>query len=141
MEHEVSSLRQTAKLVQLLVDQLVGGDVVGLSGNLGSGKTTFTQYLARTFGVRERVTSPTFVIMNVYKVREKNARARGIRELCHIDAYRMKNEKELQSIGAQEYIGKKDTITIIEWAERVKSILPSKTLWVSFGYNGKNEDD
>lgn len=135
MEHEVSSLRQTAQLVKHVADQLHGGDVVALTGNLGSGKTTFTQYLARALGVRERVTSPTFVVMNVYDVREKSARERGVRQLCHIDAYRMSGEKELQLIGAQEYIGKGDVVTVIEWAERVKRMLPGKTLWVSFDHD------
>lgn len=132
ISHDVVSMRQTALLARAVADQLHGGDVVGLSGDLGSGKTTFAQYLAQVMGVRERVTSPTFVIMNVYRVREKNARERGVRQLCHIDAYRMKDEKELQSIGAQEHIGNRDTITVIEWGERVKKILPSKTLWISF---------
>lgn len=128
--HNISSLKQTAYVARELARKLQGGDVIALQGNLGAGKTTFTQLLAKELGIRNRVTSPTFVMMNLYAVRNKEARLNGVRHLCHIDAYRLKGAEGLRAIGAEEYIGKYDTIVVIEWAERVKGIIPWKALWI-----------
>ena len=134
ISHNISSLRQTAELARHVVDELHGGDVIALRGNLGTGKTTFTQFLAHELRVRNRVTSPTFVLMKVYSVHNRSAHNRGIQNLCHIDAYRMGGTESLRAIGAEEYIGRQDTVTVIEWAERVKGILGSNTLWISFSH-------
>ncbi len=128
--HGIQSLKQTARIARELAHKLQGGDVLALQGNLGAGKTTFTQLLAKELGIRGRVTSPTFVIMNIYDVRNKEARLNGVRHLCHIDAYRMEDATKLQAIGADEYIGRHDTITVIEWAERVREAIPSRALWI-----------
>lgn len=128
--YDVSSLKELVHVARELAYKLQGGDVIALQGNLGAGKTTFTQLLAKELGIRNRVTSPTFVMMNLYVVRNKESRLNGVRHLCHIDAYRVENTEGLRAIGAEEYIGKHDTITAIEWAERVKSIIPCKALWI-----------
>lgn len=129
---DISSLKQLHMLAQRIAASIKGGDVIALRGELGSGKTAFVQHLSRALGVKGRVTSPTFVIMNVYEVKDTQARERGIRQLCHIDAYRMLSEKDLQSVGGQDFIGTEDTVTAIEWAERVEQMLPPQTLWISF---------
>lgn len=91
-----------------------GGEIIGLSGDLGSGKTIFSKGLATALGVRKNVNSPTFVIMKIYKT-EENIK---IKNFCHIDAYRV-GSQDLESIGAFDYIGDKNTISVIEWIENV----------------------
>ncbi|MEK7649237.1 MAG: tRNA (adenosine(37)-N6)-threonylcarbamoyltransferase complex ATPase subunit type 1 TsaE [Patescibacteria group bacterium] len=128
--HTAVTLKQIARIVHEIAIHLHGGDVIALQGELGAGKTTFTQLLAQELGVRERVASPTFVIMKIYSVRNREARMGGIRHLCHIDAYRLTSSAELYAIAADEYIGRHDGITVIEWAERVKKLIPPKAIWI-----------
>jgi len=111
---------------------LKGGDVVGLIGDLGAGKTVFTRGLAEAFGIKRTVNSPTFTLMKVYKTPKGRL---PIKYLVHIDAYRLKSAQELSSIGAEEYFGRVDTVTIIEWADKIKKILPKKTRFIIFSVN------
>ena len=107
-----------------------GGEIIGLSGDLGGGKTTFVKGLAKGLGVRELVTSPTFVLMKEYGI------------LVHFDLYRLKNKKEIETIGLSDYLGKPDKICVIEWAEKIKDCLkklPAKIIWVKFEYVGENK--
>lgn len=97
-----------------------GGEVILLSGNLGAGKTCLTQGIAKGLGVKGKVNSPTFNIMKIYKIK--------IGTLCHIDAYRLTSGHDLRMIGIDDYLGKKDTVVVIEWAEKVKSIWPKNKI-------------
>ncbi len=103
---------------------LQGGEVLGLVGDLGAGKTTFVQFLAEALGVVGVVRSPTFVLMNVYEVESGKVveRKSGIRRLCHVDAYRLKSEEELKGIGFEEYAGDPATVCVVEWADMVPFI-------------------
>jgi len=130
--HDISSLSQTKTFAKKIASTLHGGDVIALQGDLGAGKTTFVQLLARELGILTRVTSPTFVIMNIYPVHGGDTRIRSLRHLCHIDAYRLTTSDELLAIGVGEYIGRSDTVVVIEWAERVRALLPSGALWITF---------
>lgn len=106
--------------------------VVGLSGDLGTGKTTFTQFIAKNLGVKTKVNSPTFVIMKRYSLPLTRGSAQGARgfnkfkNLFHIDAYRLKNEKELLHLGWQEIISNPENIIFIEWPELVAKAMPKK---------------
>ena len=113
-----------------------GGDVIGLIGDLGAGKTVFTRGLAEAFGIKRSVNSPTFTLMKVYKIPKKES---SIKHLVHIDAYRLKNAQELSSIGAEEYFGRVDTVTIIEWADKIKKILPKKTRFIKLKHDKDNK--
>lgn len=126
-EYITKSEKETFQLAQKLAKDLKGGEVIALVGELGVGKTLFTQGLASGIGIKENVNSPTFVIMKIYKTKYKK-----IRKLVHIDAYRINFAKEISNIGAEEYFNKKDTITVIEWANKIKSLLPKKTLFYEF---------
>lgn len=97
-----------------------GGETILLLGNLGAGKTCLTQGIAKGLEVKEKVVSPTFNIMKIYKSKT------GI--LCHIDAYRLNSGHDLKMIGIDDYLGKNDTVVVIEWAERVKSIWPKDVI-------------
>ena len=91
-----------------------GGEVIGLIGNLGAGKTTFVQGLAAGLRIIEKITSPTFTYIKVYQVNNHPT----ISQLCHIDAYRMINKDKLAQIGALEYISSPSVLTVIEWVDK-----------------------
>lgn len=103
--------------------------VVALKGNLGSGKTTFTQFLAKHLSVTENITSPTFVIMKSYELS-----VIGYKFLHHIDAYRLKNEEELNKLGWQEVISDPKNLILIEWPENVADVIPKNATTISFEF-------
>jgi tRNA threonylcarbamoyladenosine biosynthesis protein TsaE len=88
--------------------------VVAFFGDLGSGKTTLTQGIAKILGVKENIISPTYIIIKKYKIENKN-----FKFLIHIDAYRLKNSQELFNIGWKDLIENRDNLIIIEWPELV----------------------
>lgn len=94
--------------------------VIGLEGELGSGKTAFVQKFAKAMGIKEHITSPTFVILKQYG------------NLIHIDAYRLKNSEELNALGLQELIQDPHNIIMIEWANLVADILPNDRITIHF---------
>ena len=130
-EYKTRSTQQTHLLAKKILKKLRGGDVLALSGELGSGKTTLVQGLAKALGITEQITSPTFVLMKIYILPKPIS---GITQLCHIDAYRLFSSVELASIGAQEYIGDAKTLTVIEWPERVSQLIPSRAHKLSFSH-------
>ncbi len=93
--------------------------VVGLYGELGSGKTSFTQGIAKSLGVLENVTSPTFVIEKIYELENKK-----FQHLVHIDAYRLEKSEELTHLGWQEVLADHSNLVLIEWPEKVEDIMP-----------------
>ena len=99
-----------------------GATVLALRGDLGAGKTTFTQTLARTLGITEPVTSPTFVIMKSYELADQ-----AFETLIHIDAYRVASDEELTVLGFARFLETPRTLIVIEWAEKVAALLPSDT--------------
>lgn len=143
MQHITTSEKQTFNFAKKFAKQLKGGEIIGLVGELGAGKTIFTKGLAAGLSIKQTVNSPTFVLMKIYPIRNTRFAARRvkseIRNLIHIDAYRVKTEKDLIAIGAEEYFNRTDTIIIIEWADRVKKILPKKTRYVNIKNQGNNK--
>ena len=93
---------------------LVPGDTVLLYGDMGAGKTTFTQYLAAHYGIK-RVSSPTFSLVNQYE---------GLIKLNHIDLYRLDSELDFHSFDLDRYLRDKEGITLIEWSEKLSSFMP-----------------
>lgn len=111
--------------------------VIALEGELGSGKTTFTKGFARGLGIKSRITSPTFVLMRPYFLKKK-----GVTEYSkfyHIDAYRVKDYKDFLPLGLKEILSDKRNIILIEWAERVKPILPKSIIKIHIDHIRKNE--
>ncbi len=105
--------------------------VVGLHGDLGSGKTTFTQAVAEILGVEDRVTSPTFVIMKKYEITKSGS---AWKYLIHIDAYRLDKAEELAKLNWQEIIQNPDNLVLLEWPERVAEILPPDLISINFKF-------
>jgi len=108
--------------------------IIALEGNLGSGKTTFVQGLAEELGVKENVLSPTFVIQKDFPLSLKN-----FQNLYHIDAYRLKNYKELLDLGFADLIKNPENLIIIEWADKVRKILPRDIIKIKFENLGGNK--
>lgn len=106
--------------------------VVSLEGELGAGKTTFTQGFAEGLGIKEKIQSPTFVILKIYKI---GARKR----LIHVDAYRLKS-KDFKVLGWKEFIKNPDNIILVEWGNKIKNILPKDTIRIIFKH-GKNSKE
>ncbi len=107
--------------------------VVGLSGDLGSGKTTFSQSIARLLGVSDIVTSPTFVIEKIYKTNSV-----VFDTFVHIDAYRLESASELENLGFYDLIGSPKTLVFIEWPEKVGAILPENLINIKFEFIDEN---
>lgn len=110
--------------------------VLALEGELGSGKTTFTQGLAEGLGVKERVLSPTFLIVKEFELSHKDKT-----RLYHIDCYRLQFPQELLDLGFRSIVDDPKHIVVIEWADRVKEILPKDTKWIHFSLAGEDIRD
>ncbi len=136
MKYIIKTETDTAKLAKKLAGQFKSGKVIGLIGNLGAGKTTFTQYLAKALGVKQTVNSPTFNIVKEYKVR---CQMSNVKCLIHIDAYRLNSPEELEALGVQEYFDNQQTVTVIEWADKVKNILPKDAMIIKMKLSENGE--
>lgn len=110
---------ETKDLAKEIAKDLKGGEIFGLVGNLGAGKTVFVQGLAKAFGIKEIVNSPTFVLMKIYIIQNSKLK---IQHLIHIDAYRLDSFEQLKEIGASEYLNQRDCVVVIEWADKVPEI-------------------
>jgi len=131
--HKISnSNKQTIAIGKELATKLTGGDILLLQGNLGAGKTTIVKGLALGMGIKEEITSPTFTLMNIYKSKKL--------QLVHIDTYRLKNEQDLIEIGAEDYLGDKNTVCVIEWPEKIIPLLKNKkTILVDIEHVDENK--
>ncbi len=121
------SLKQTNKIALGLAKKALKSKrpfILGLKGNLGSGKTTFIQGFGKGLGIKDRILSPTFVILKRFKIKDKN--------FYHIDCYRIKSPKEILDLGFKEIISNSQNIVAIEWADKIKKIMPKDTIWLKF---------
>jgi tRNA threonylcarbamoyladenosine biosynthesis protein TsaE len=116
---------ETTQIGRALGSILEKGDVVLLSGDLGTGKTAFTKGIALALGIEEHITSPTFTIVNEYQ---------GKVPLYHFDVYRIADPDEMYDIGFEEYLFG-DGVVVIEWAELIDDILPGDHIWVTVRKN------
>ncbi len=109
--------------------------IIGLRGDLGSGKTAFTQAVARELGVQDRLTSPTFVILKKYKLPKNKT---GFKKLTHIDCYRLKNGRDMLSLGWSEFADNPLNLIFIEWPEIIADILPKGAKMINFRFINEN---
>lgn len=122
MKYISNSLEESQKIADDFLKNLSLKDVatvVGLSGDLGAGKTAFTKCIAKSLGVEDTVTSPTFVIEKIYELKDQK-----FQYLIHIDAYRLESGDELLKLGWQEIISDSKNLILVEWPEMVSAIMP-----------------
>jgi len=127
------SAQQTMALGKKIARSLQGGDVIALIGDLGSGKTTLIKGLAQGLGVKETITSPSYVLMKTYKPTKKK-----INHLIHVDAYRLQSAQDLIDVGLNDWLSQPGSVTIIEWADQVKEILPKNTIVIKLKLGQEN---
>ena len=99
-----------------------GATVIALQGDLGAGKTTLTQELARILGIEETVVSPTFVVMKRYKTHGNEQ----FHTLTHMDAYRIEEDEELGPLGWNLLLNEKGNLLVVEWPEKIATMLPKE---------------
>jgi tRNA threonylcarbamoyladenosine biosynthesis protein TsaE len=119
--------------------------VIALRGDLGTGKTTFTQGFFKGLGIKRRAVSPTFVIMRRYKIPKQRQvtsdKRQGLfADVYHFDAYRLKKAEDLEVLEFGDILSNPQNIILIEWPERIKEILPKSTVWLRF-WHGKKENE
>lgn len=127
----VKNIEQTKEIAREFAKDLQVGDIVLLSGDLGAGKTTFTQFVFKYLGVEGVVNSPTFAVLKSYE-------AKGI-ILNHFDAYRI-NTAEAIECGFDEVISSRDGITFIEWSQNIAELLPNDCINVNITLVGNDRE-
>jgi len=144
MRVRTKSPKETQRLAKKLADKIGGSKpqshavVIALEGELGAGKTTFVKGFAHALGIKSRITSPTFLLMRKFEIRnpkfEKKSKFQILNSkfcnLIHIDAYRLRDHRDLAPLGIKEILAEPTNIVLIEWADRVKKILPRKYIQV-----------
>lgn len=130
MTYVTNSPAETEALGQRLAETLQPGDVIAYTGDLGAGKTAFTRGLARGLGITERITSPTFTIVNEY--------LGGRLPLFHFDMYRLGSSEELYEIGWEDYLAR-GGVCAVEWSENVREALPPDAVTVTIARCPEND--
>ena len=141
MKKSSKSREETEQITKVFIEKILknsskrdGALVVGLSGDLGVGKTAFTQFAAKYLGIKEKVNSPTFVILKRYKIKKSPS---DHKQMFHIDAYRLKSEKDLLNLKWVDLINNKENLIFIEWPENVIKVMPKNAFFIYLSH-GKN---
>lgn len=130
-ENEKETKRIAADLAKKLIQKKDEALILALEGELGAGKTTFIKGFSKALRVKEKVLSPTFVLIHKHHLKSG--------DLYHIDAYRLKSEKDLLKLGIKEIFNNPKNIILIEWADRVKKAIPKNAVWIHFNHLDKNK--
>lgn len=118
------SEQDTKKIAANLAKQIKSG-IIALSGELGAGKTTFVQGFAEGLGIKEKIISPTFVLIKQHRIPTSKI------QLHHIDLYRLEKKEEFANLGLEDLLNNSNQLILIEWAEKIKKLLPKTTKWIS----------
>lgn len=118
-----NSEKETKRIATRLAKQISHG-VIALTGELGAGKTTFVQGFAKGLGIKEKIISPTFVLIRQHKIPKLN------KTLYHIDLYRLADSLNIKELGLDEIWSNSQNIILIEWAEKIANLLPKNTTWI-----------
>jgi len=135
--------RETKQIAETFLAKLLknqkknqGTLVVGLSGDLGIGKTAFIKSVAKYLGIKDKISSPTYVIMKKYLIKKKECKF-----FFHLDAYRLESEEELLHLGWKEIVSNKENLVFIEWPENILKIMPSDSKYIHITTNAKGHRD
>lgn len=142
------SKTQTQKFAKKMAQQILKkgpgkqAQVLALSGDLGAGKTTFTQGFIKALGVKHHVTSPTFMIVRRYPLESQRSKVKGqmFSNVFHFDLYRIHQPKEILALDFRKIIKNPENIALIEWPERLGKLFPKSAVKISFSH-GKNEKE
>ena len=130
MEYQSNSVQETEELGRKLAQYLKAGDVIAYTGDLGAGKTAFTRGVAKGLGIAERITSPTFTIVDEHEG--------GRLPLFHFDLYRLYSAEELFDIGWEDYL-QRGGVCAVEWSERMEDMLEEEPIWVEIRQGDREE--
>ena len=142
--YKINSLKEMKIFADFMADKLIKAPkrkkamALALSGDLGSGKTTFAQYFLRALGVKGKITSPTFVLMKNYGLKAKN-----YKRAYHLDCYRLYKPGDLKAFDLRDILNVSQNIVLIEWPERIKKVLPVRAggpkdiIWLNFEHGEK----
>lgn len=130
----IGEIAQEVVLHVIKSKQKNNATIIALSGDLGAGKTTLTQAIARELGVKENLQSPTFTILKRYALHITRYTS-----LVHIDAYRLKSGEELQKLNWEEYVSNPNNLIIIEWPENIIGLLSTDVISIILEHIGENE--
>ncbi len=122
--------KETIELGFALSEKCQGGEIFSLSGELGAGKTSLVKGMAQGLKIKKGVTSPTFIICNVYE---------GKKRLVHIDAYRLEGKADLENIALFDYLEDPKNIIVVEWGDKIDRYLPEKTKKIKLSYLSEKE--
>ncbi len=142
MRKTLKNLKEMEKFAKSVAEKISSAPGTGravileLRGDLGSGKTTFAQFFVKAFGVKQIVTSPTFVIEKIYKLISK---AYKFEHIIHIDAYRLGSGEEMKDLGWDRISSDSENIILIEWPEKIVDILPKDTIKINFEFIDENK--
>lgn len=135
-QFKAKSEKDTKKLAQALAEEILrtkpgkAALIVALVGELGSGKTTFIKALIRALGIKTRVVSPTFIFSRRFK-------GKLYKYIWHFDLYRLRSPREAEAIGLTAAVKSKESLVLIEWADKAKRIIPQATIWIEFKHSCK----
>lgn len=135
----IKTFEETGKYAKEILQTLTPTEqatILALQGDLGAGKTTFTQALASHLGIKSEITSPTFVIQKIYDLENQK-----FDRLIHIDAYRLESEKEIESLGWNDIAADPKNIIVVEWPEKISGAIPNTALQFSFKTVSETERD
>jgi tRNA threonylcarbamoyladenosine biosynthesis protein TsaE len=135
----INNLAETKKKAEKIAQRILRVKnqktiILALTGELGSGKTSFVQGLARGLGLKEKILSPTFVLLKKFRIKKP-----GFKIFYHLDCYRIESPEDLKTINLKKIINQPGNITAIEWAERITQILPPETIVITFNSIEKNK--
>lgn len=131
-----NSLVETQHVAYNFAKHVTGGHTILLSGDLGSGKTSFTQGLAKAFGIQQRIISPSFIILRKYAIATN---ADSIHDFYHIDLYRIQNEDEIKDLGIEDILQNSSALTVIEWPEKLGRYMPKSAWQLQLTYLDENK--
>lgn len=143
-----NSTLETKKIAKNIAERLLSHSlrshqeplVFGLVGDLGSGKTFFVKNFLNVLGVKAKVHSPTFVLMREYEIKKSQLAKNKYSKAYHIDVYRLNNKKDLKHLNFSEILKEKNAIVFIEWADKIKKLLPKQTTWIKFKHGDKENE-
>lgn len=134
MIYQSTSPQETQRIGQKIAEDIKGGGIITLTGPLGAGKTTLIQGIAQGLGIKERIISPTFILMRQYPLPSTKSG-----KFYHLDLYRLEGKENIQGLGLEEIFANPNNIVLIEWAEKLGTLKPQSATQINITILGKTK--